>query len=104
MDSDDIVQRLLSSPMALNSILTLMALVPVFLVSRYVFIYGLPWWLRQEGICLQCQKPGFDPWVSKIPWRREWVPTPVFLSGESHGQRSLAGYSPRGRKELDTTE
>ena len=61
MDSDDIVQQLLSSPMALNSILTLMALVPVFLVFRYVFIYGLPWWLRQERICLQCQKPGFDP-------------------------------------------
>ena len=37
-------------------------------------------------------------------WRREWVPTPVFLPGELHGQRSLAGYSPRGRKELDTTE
>ena len=45
-----------------------------------------------------------DPWVGKIPWRRKWQPTPVFLPGESHGQRSLAGYSPRGRKELDTTE
>ena len=40
----------------------------------------------------------------KIPWRRKWQPTPVFLPGESHGQRSLAGYSPQGRKELDTTE
>ena len=39
----------------------------------------------------------------KIPWRRKWQPTPLFLPGESHGQRSLAGYSPRGRKELDTT-
>ena len=47
---------------------------------------------------------GFDPWVGKIPWRREWLPIPVFLPGESHGQRSLVGYSPRGRKELDTTE
>jgi len=37
---------------------------------------------------------GFYPWVGKIPWRRKWQPTPVFLSGESHGQRSLAGYSP----------
>ena len=36
----------------------------------------------------------FDPWVVKIPWRRAWQPTPVFLPGESHGQRSLAGYSP----------
>ena len=45
-----------------------------------------------------------DPWVGKIPWRRAWQPTPVSLPGESHGQRSLAGYSPRGRKELDPTE
>ena len=36
----------------------------------------------------------FDPWVGKIPWRRAWQPTPVFLPGASHGQRSLAGYSP----------
>jgi len=41
-------------------------------------------------------RPGFDPWVGKIPWRREWQPTPVFLPGESHGQRSLAGHSPSG--------
>ena len=39
----------------------------------------------------------------KIPWRREWLPTPVFLPGKSHGQRSLVGYSPWGHKELDTT-
>ena len=37
----------------------------------------------------QCRRPGFDPWVRKIPWRRKWQPTPVFLPGESHGQRSL---------------
>ena len=48
--------------------------------------------------------PGFDPWVGKIPWRREQLPTPVFLPGEFHGQSSLAGYSPWGCKELDTTE
>ena len=42
--------------------------------------------------------------VRKIPWRREWLPTPVFLLGESHGQRSLVGYSAWGHKELDTTE
>ena len=40
----------------------------------------------------------------KIPWRRTWQPIPVFLPGKSHGQRSLAGYSPWGRKELDTAE
>ena len=50
------------------------------------------------------ERCGFDPWVGKIPWRRAWQPTPVFLPGESHGQRSLAGYSPQGRKESDTTE
>ena len=46
----------------------------------------------------------FDPWVGKIPWRRKWQLTPVFLPGESHGQRSLVGYSPGGHKELDMTE
>ena len=57
-----------------------------------------------KASCLQCGRPGFDPWVEKILWRRKWQPTPVFLPGEAHGQRSLAGYSPPGRKELDTTE
>ena len=45
-----------------------------------------------------------NPWVRKIPWRRKWQFTPVLLPGKSHGQRSLVGYSPWGRKELDTTE
>ena len=49
------------------------------------------------------QRCGFDPWVRKIPCRREWLPTPVFLPGESHGQRNLVGYSPLGGKESDTT-
>ena len=48
--------------------------------------------------------PGFNPWVEKISWRRKWQPTPVFLPGKSHGQRSLLDYSPWGRKELDMTE
>ena len=48
--------------------------------------------------CLQCRKPGFDSWVRKIPCRRKWQSTPVFLPGESHRQRSLASYSPWGRK------
>ena len=47
---------------------------------------------------------GSIPGWGKIPWRRKWQPTPVFLPGESHGQRGLVGYSPRGHKELDTTE
>ena len=65
---------------------------------------GLPWWLRQWRICLQCRRPGFDSWVRNIPWRREWQPTSVFLPGEFHGQRSLAVYSPWGHRESDTTE
>ena len=54
--------------------------------------------------CRRCRRPRFSPWVENIPWRRKWQPTPVFLPGESHGQRSLVGYRPRGHKELDTTE
>ena len=50
---------------------------------------------------LQFGRLRFDPCIVKIPWRRNWQPTPVCLSGEFHGQRSLAGYSPWGRKELD---
>ena len=51
-----------------------------------------------------CGRPGFDPWVGKISWRRKWQPTPVFLPGESHGRRSMVGYSPWGCKESYTTE
>ena len=60
--------------------------------------------VAQLGICLQCGKPGFDPWVGKIPWRRVWQLTPLFLPGEFHGQRSPMGYSPWSYKELDMTE
>ena len=49
-------------------------------------------------------RSGFDPWVRKIPWRRAWQPTPVFLPGESHGQRKLAGCCPLGHTESDKTE
>ena len=55
-------------------------------------------------ICLQCRRPGFYPWVRKISWRRAWLPNPVFLPGGFYGQRNLAGYSPWGHKESDTTE
>ena len=58
----------------------------------------------EVSVCLQRGRPGFDPWVGKISWRRKWQPTPVFLPGKSHGRRNLVGYSPWGRKELDTTE
>ena len=46
-------------------------------------------------------RPGFDLWVGEIPWRRKWLPTPIFLPAESHGLRSLAGYCPWGCRELD---
>ena len=54
--------------------------------------------------CRRCRKHRFNLWVRKIPWRRAWQPTPVFLPRKSHGQRSLASYSPRGIKEPDITE
>ena len=57
-----------------------------------------------ERVCLQCMRPGFYPWVGKIPRRRKWQPTPVFLPAKAHGRRSLAGYSLWGCKESDTTE
>ena len=54
--------------------------------------------------CSRHKRCGLNPWVGKIPWRRAWQPTPEFLPGESHGQRSLAGYSRQGHKESDMTE
>ena len=54
--------------------------------------------------CRRHKRYGFNPWVRKIPWRKAWQPTPLFLPGKSNGQRSLVGYSPRGHKESDITE
>ena len=83
---------------------------PVFapcLLSLCLFCFGgLPGWLGgKESACWhrRHRSCGFHPWVRKIRWRRKWQSTPVFLPGKSHGQ-SLAGYSPWGQKELDTTE
>ena len=53
----------------------------------------------KESAC-QCRRHGFNPWIGKIPWRRKWQPTLVFLPGRSHGQRSLADYSPWGLKRV----
>ena len=56
---------------------------------------GLPWGLSgKESVC-QCRRCGLDPWAGKIPWEKKLQPTPVFLPGKSHGQRSLVGYSLR---------
>ena len=89
-------------------------------VQKLIFTCMVNWFLiripRQLGFpggasgkepacsCRRHKRLGFNSWVGKIPWRRAWQPTPVLLPGESHGQRSLAGYSPQGHKELDTTE
>ena len=57
-----------------------------------------------EGNCLLYRRPEFDPWVRTFPWRRKWLPTPVFLPGKVHGHRSLVDCSPYGPKEWDITE
>ena len=83
-----------------------------------MFIWGALWLCEFENsqklrilslihlgrICLECRRPGFDPWIERIPWRRAWQPIPVLLPGEFHGQRSLMGYSRWGRTEPYTTE
>ena len=65
---------------------------------------GLPWWLRQLRSFLHCRRPEFDPWVGNIHWRRECQPTPVFLPGKFHRQRSQLSYSPWGPKSSGMTE
>ena len=66
---------------------------------RYL-LFGLPWWLSGKEFTCQCRRRGFDTWLGKITWRREQHPSPVFLPGKSHGQTSLAGYSPWGSKRV----
>ena len=70
---------------------------------RFIHIgTGLPRWLSDKESACQCRRHRFDPW--KIPWRRKRQPTPVFLPGKFHGQRSLVDCSPWGCKESDTSE
>ena len=66
----------------------------------YIYIYRLLRWLTGEESPCQCWRHRFDPWIGKIPWRRKWQSNPIFLHGESHGQRSLAGCSPPGSKRV----
>ena len=75
--------------------------VKIEVASQMSIMWGFPGGPSGKEPTRQCRGykgHGFDPWVRKIPWRRTWQPTPVFLPGESHGQRSLAGYSPQDRK------
>ena len=72
----------------------------------YAFLRN-PRWPSGKELARQwkrCRRRGFDPCAKKIPWRRDWKSIPVFLPGESHGQRNLAGYSPWGHKQSDMTE
>ena len=82
-----------------------------FIERQYLLtenVYGFPYLQSHSQVALVVKNPpasagrhkrrGFNPWVGKIPWRRAQQPTPVLLPGESHGQRSLMGYSPWGRK------
>ena len=70
----------------------------------FCFIGFISGFSCKASICQsrKCKRRGSNPWVGKIPWRRKLQPTPVFLPGESYGQRSLVGYSPRSCKDLDT--
>ena len=73
------------------------------ITSVYTFLYYFP--LAQTVKNPPAMREiWFDPWVRKIPWRRKWQSTPLFLPEKSHGQRSLVGYSPWDHKQSDTTE
>ena len=61
----------------------------------------IPWWLNGKESACQCRRHRFNPWVRKIPWRRKWQPTPVFLLGNSPEQRSQGGYSLWGKKSFE---
>ena len=68
-----------------------------------MYIKGLLWWLSGKEPTCQHKRCSFDPWAKKIPWRKKWQPTPVFLLWKSQGQRRLVAYGPWGHRELDTT-
>ena len=72
-------------------------------LCNYPVFLGFPGGTVVKNVCQfrRCKRQGFDPWVGKIPWSRKWQPTPVFLRGKFHGERSLAGYSPWGHEESD---
>ena len=72
-------------------------------VVHVLYLVASQWLSGKKSIC-QCRRHGFNPWEWKITWRRKWQPTRVFLPGKFHGQRSLAGFSPKRCKESDTTE
>ena len=89
------------SPSWLGYLLTLFM---VYYIMQIVYSSLYVKWASLVAQRLKRLPAIWETWVGKIPWRRKWQPTPVFLPGESRGQRSLVGYSPWGHKESDTTE
>ena len=81
-----------------QNILNISSIFKFLFKERYI-IYRVPWRFSGKESACQCRRHGFDLWVRKIR-RRKWQSTPVFLPGKSHGQRSLAGYSPWGHKRI----
>ena len=86
----------LSMPFYHILIIQLNSSVTVCILSRILSLkmHILPRWLSGKESAYQCRRCRFDPWIRKIPWRKEWQPAPVFLPGKSYGQRILAGYTP----------
>ena len=80
------------------------SVIPFCLFILFLGFSGFPVVSDGTASARQCGRPGLDPWFRKTPWRRKWQPILVLLPGKFHGQRSLVGYSPWGRKEWDTTE
>ena len=78
-------------------------IVPTLMVKQFAHKYFSGGSSDKESAC-NAGDPGSIPGSGRFPWRRAWQPTPAFLPGESHGQRSLVGSGPQGCKELDTTE
>ena len=94
---------------AVNYIHWFSCIKPLILIPRVLnplqFWVKLPSrWLSAKEFACQCKRVMFNPWFEKIPWRRKWQSTLVFLPGKSHGQRSLAGYNSWGYKEVEITE
>ena len=84
--------------MPVSSFFECWVLLQLLLLVKLMFLSGLPWWLNGKESACQCRRHGFNPWVGKIPWRRKWQPTLVFLSGKSLGQRIMADCHPWDRK------
>ena len=76
----------------------------IFILYWNIVDLGIPTWLSGKEPAGQRRRPEFDPFIRKITWRTEWLPTLVFLPGKSHGQRGLEGYIVQGVAESDTTE